>query len=88
MSDDKTLRIWDMESKQYRMLRGKALDKPARSCEYADSGGVIAVGFKDGTFSVFKTETLDLVENVAHRSREISDLKFSPGKLIIKINFI
>ena len=80
VSDDKTLRIWSIEPKKTTMINGKLFDKLGRSCQYSPNGKLIAVGFKEGSVSVLKADTLEVVENVSHRTQEISDLKFSPGK--------
>ena len=64
------------------MVNGKLLDKLGRSCEYSPNGKLIAVGYKEGQISVFKADTLELIETVNHRKQEISDLKFSPGSLL------
>jgi WD40 repeat protein len=83
ISDDKTLRVWSIDSKRFTMMNGKVFDKLGRSCEYSPDGKFIAVGFKEGTVCVLKTDTLDIIETVHHRSQEISDLKFSPGIYIL-----
>ena len=62
------------------MIKGKLFDKQGRSCEYSPNGKLIAIGFKDGTVSVLNADTLEALETVNHRTQEISDLKFSPGK--------
>jgi microtubule-associated protein-like 6 len=78
-SDDMTLRVWSTEPKKWHMLAGKTFNKLARSCGYSPDGKIIAVGFKDGTVSILKADTLDIIETVNHRKREISEIKFSPG---------
>jgi microtubule-associated protein-like 6 len=77
-SDDKTLRIWSIESKQRSLIRGKVFDKLCRACQYSPNGDLIALGFKEGTVCVIKSDTLEEVATVNHRTQEISDLKFSP----------
>ncbi len=62
------------------MINGKVFDKLGRSCEYSPNGKLIAVGFMDGVVCVLKADTLEILETVNHRKREISELKFSPGK--------
>ena len=61
------------------MITGKIFDKLGRSCEYSPNGLLIAVGFKDGLVSVVKADTLEIMKTVNHRTKEISELKFSPG---------
>jgi WD40 repeat protein len=45
-SDDKTLRIWDLENN--RVTNGRVLKHPARSLSYSPDGKAIAVGLKNG----------------------------------------
>jgi WD40 repeat protein len=51
-SDDKTVRVWSL--KERRMLRCQKFDKLLRTCEYSQSGKIIAVGTKDGLIWFFK----------------------------------
>ena len=46
VSDDKTLRIWDL--KQYKMVNSKLMKQPARCVCFSPDGKAIAVGMKDG----------------------------------------
>jgi microtubule-associated protein-like 6 len=82
-SDDKTLRIWNIESKNTYLIRGVLFDKLARACQYSPDGKVIAVGFKDGHVKILNADTLAVLTSVSHRTQEISDIKFSPGKIFI-----
>jgi WD40 repeat protein len=45
-SDDKTLRVWDLENN--RVTNGRVLKHPARSLSYSPDGKAIAVGLKNG----------------------------------------
>ena len=86
VSDDATLRIWSIEDRQ--LIKAKKLLKPARCCCFSPDGQAIAVGYKDGSFVVVQTKSLSDMANFHHRKEEISDIKFSPGKLpkLFKIN--
>lgn len=46
VSDDKTIRIWSLQER--RMLRFQTFKDLLRTCEYSQSGGLIAVGTKNG----------------------------------------
>ena len=82
VSDDKTLRLWSVKEK--KMLNSHALSQAARCVDFSPNGKFIAVGFKNGSFSVFElksveNEELEKLVDVHHRKEEISDIKFSPG---------
>ena len=83
-SDDKTLRLWSVEGHSANMIGGKSFDKLARACQYSPDGKLIAVGFKEGSVCILKADTLEVIEMVNHRSKEVSDIKFSPqtGKYV------
>lgn len=85
ISDDNTLRIWNIEPEKRCMVNGKLFDSAGRACEYSPDGKIIAIGFKNGTVCVLNAVTLEVLETVRHRSQEISDIKFSPwtGKYLV-----
>ncbi|XP_071834835.1 echinoderm microtubule-associated protein-like 6 isoform X3 [Apostichopus japonicus] len=76
VSDDATLRLWDLD--EHRMLNLRQLKAGARCCDFSPEGKAIAVGFKDGSFTVVDSETLKDITTFHHRKEEISDVKFSP----------
>ncbi|KAI0227896.1 Echinoderm microtubule-associated protein-like 6 [Lamellibrachia satsuma] len=47
VSDDRTLRLWDLTS-QHKMVNCKILKKPARCVCFSPDGKAVAVGLKDG----------------------------------------
>lgn len=46
VSDDATLRLWDLDA--HVMLNIRQLKAGARCCDFSPEGKAIAVGFKDG----------------------------------------
>ena len=78
VSDDGTLRVWDLHA--HSMTRLLSLGKLARCVGYSIDGGAIAVGFKDGSFTVMESESFKEMATVHHRKEEISDVKFAPSK--------
>ncbi|KAJ8309461.1 hypothetical protein KUTeg_014335 [Tegillarca granosa] len=77
VSDDKTLRIWDL-SAEHKMINFKVLKQAGRCVTFSSDGKFLAVGLKDGSFTVISLDTMDDVTSFHHRKEEISDIKFSP----------
>ncbi len=50
VSDDATLRVWDLDD--HRMINCRQLKIGARCCDFKSDGKAIAVGFKDGKYTL------------------------------------
>jgi microtubule-associated protein-like 6 len=81
VSDDKTLRVWDLNTLLLKKV--KKLKKGGRAVTYSPDGGSLAVGQNDGGFLILEESTLDVVVGYKDRKEEISDIKFSPGMMNI-----
>ncbi|KAL3875087.1 hypothetical protein ACJMK2_038022 [Sinanodonta woodiana] len=77
VSDDKTVRIWDV-SEKFKMIRSKTLKQAGRCICFSPDGKNLAVGLKDGSFIVLNAESMDELASYHHRKEEISDIRFSP----------
>ena len=61
------------------MTNFRVLKQAARCVDFSPDGKFLAVGFRDGSFSVLNSDKLDEIVSFHHRKEEIADIKFSPG---------
>ncbi|PIK34378.1 putative echinoderm microtubule-associated protein-like 6 [Apostichopus japonicus] len=77
VSDDATLRLWDLD--EHRMLNLRQLKAGARCCDFSPRGRLLQSASKMVcSFTVVDSGTLKDITTFHHRKEEISDVKFSP----------
>ena len=90
-SDDGTLRVWDRNARaEVHFLKFTDLEEipdsaKARCVNCNNQGNLVAVGFKDGSFKIYDTNSWNQRAGKKDRKEELSDIKFSPegGKLAV-----
>ena len=75
-SDDKTLRIWNLEEKRLESIT--YLEFSARSVALSIDGERVAVGMKSGQVQIFNVEDFELVKNIEDRKQARHCAKYSP----------
>jgi microtubule-associated protein-like 6 len=93
--DDRTLRVWDMETRQMHAIT--KLANKARACAYSPDGNLLGIGLggdigtrmagkknpKEGAIAILEMKSLKQVFEDRPAKEWISDVKFSPdGKTI------
>jgi microtubule-associated protein-like 6 len=85
VGDDKTLRIWDVQTR--KIVRRDHLSSSARACAYSPDGKFIAVGLgagkagggkKDGAYCVYQESDLKLVHEGRDTQQYVRNMKFTP----------
>ncbi|XP_078612841.1 echinoderm microtubule-associated protein-like 6 [Branchiostoma floridae x Branchiostoma japonicum] len=83
VSDDKTLRLWDVAENV--MLAARRLEVGGRCADFSPDGKLLAVGQNNGSFFVLNLESWpwEIKIKFHHRKEKISDVRFSPdGKYL------
>eukprot|EP01012_Entosiphon_sulcatum_P008903 TRINITY_DN14896_c0_g1_i1.p1 TRINITY_DN14896_c0_g1~~TRINITY_DN14896_c0_g1_i1.p1 ORF type:complete len:736 (-),score=152.62 TRINITY_DN14896_c0_g1_i1:828-3005(-) len=83
VGDDKTLLVWDAGSR--KTVADVQLATPALCCTFSPDGALLAVGYNEGSVSIFETTSWHEELRRKHRRRRISCLKFSPDGNVLAV---
>lgn len=97
VGEDRLLNVWDAESHQ--LVQSVELPGQARSVDISadpsgrsSTGDRIAIGYKDGSFSVLDARTFEIIFKAKHCAEAIDDIRFSPDSRFLAVashdNFI
>jgi len=74
--DDCSVRLWSVVD--HVMIAYCCLQQPCRSCSFSPDGEFLAVGCKDGSFTVLRIRDMDEVVTIKHRKEVVHEMKYSP----------
>ncbi|CAL4098985.1 unnamed protein product, partial [Meganyctiphanes norvegica] len=81
VSEDRTLRRWSLD--EGCAIARLNMRKPARNVHFKPQGNMVAVGFLDGSVSLYSYPELSKIGGAHHRQEAVSDIRFSPdGRLL------
>eukprot|EP00051_Salpingoeca_urceolata_P007134 m.94665 g.94665 ORF g.94665 m.94665 type:complete len:1961 (-) comp15130_c0_seq1:316-6198(-) len=83
-SDDKTVRLWDMEAHE-QIGAAMGTSSEARAAAFNPSGSRLAIGHQNGTVLICKTRGLTEVAQLDLEHGVVSDLKFSPDGSLLAV---
>ncbi|XP_051939881.1 echinoderm microtubule-associated protein-like 6 isoform X6 [Hippocampus zosterae] len=75
-SDDRSVRLWSLPD--HTLLARCNMEEAVRSVSFNDDGSQLALGMKDGSFTVLRVRDMTEVVHIKDRKEVIHELKFSP----------
>eukprot|EP01062_Namystynia_karyoxenos_P060406 TRINITY_DN5197_c0_g3_i1.p1 TRINITY_DN5197_c0_g3~~TRINITY_DN5197_c0_g3_i1.p1 ORF type:complete len:1541 (+),score=478.33 TRINITY_DN5197_c0_g3_i1:73-4623(+) len=88
-TEDASLRVWDVV--YCERVKRRRLGALGWTCAYSGDGTAIAVGFKDGAFALYNSDTLrrqwprDSLDQSRFRKHIVADIKLSPSDSMIAV---
>ena len=80
-SDDKTLRVWDLNEK--KLLKITELESKIRSCAFSADGKHIACGLSEGKLVIVNVDDMTPREVIPKSAEVLHEMKYSPdGKFL------
>ncbi|KAM6977453.1 echinoderm microtubule-associated protein-like 6 [Aplochiton taeniatus] len=75
-SDDRSVRLWSLA--EHTLLARCNMEEAVRSLSFNNDGSQLALGMKDGSFTVLRVRDMTEVVHIRDRKEAIHELKFSP----------
>ncbi|CAF95573.1 unnamed protein product [Tetraodon nigroviridis] len=75
-SDDRSVRLWSLPD--HTLLARCNMEESVRSVSFNNDGSQLALGMKDGSFTVLRVRDMTEVVHIKDRKEVIHELKFSP----------
>ncbi|XP_075907401.1 echinoderm microtubule-associated protein-like 6 isoform X4 [Nelusetta ayraudi] len=75
-SDDRSVRLWSLPD--HTLLARCNMEESVRSVAFNNDGSQLALGMKDGSFTVLRVRDMTEVVHIKDRKEVIHELKFSP----------
>uniref|UniRef100_A0A6Q2ZEV6 EMAP like 6 n=1 Tax=Esox lucius TaxID=8010 RepID=A0A6Q2ZEV6_ESOLU len=75
-SDDRSVRLWSLSD--HTLIARCNMEEAVRSVSFINDGSQLALGMKDGSFTVLRVRDMTEVVHIKDRKEVIHELKFSP----------
>ncbi|KAJ8387313.1 hypothetical protein AAFF_G00158090 [Aldrovandia affinis] len=75
-SDDRSVRLWSLTD--HALIARCNMEESVRSVAFSSDGSQLALGMKDGSFTVLRVRDMTEVVHIKDRKEVIHEMKFSP----------
>ncbi|KAM9313939.1 echinoderm microtubule-associated protein-like 6 [Pholidichthys leucotaenia] len=82
-SDDRSVRLWSLPD--HTLLARCNMEESVRSVSFNNDGSQLALGMKDGSFTVLRVRDMTEVVHIKDRKEVIHELKFSPDSNFLAV---
>ncbi|KAK5925768.1 hypothetical protein CgunFtcFv8_021400 [Champsocephalus gunnari] len=82
-SDDRSVRLWSLLD--HTLLARCNMEESVRSVSFNNDGSQLALGMKDGSFTVLRVRDMTEVVHIKDRKEVIHELKFSPDGAFLAV---
>ncbi|PWA28193.1 hypothetical protein CCH79_00020518, partial [Gambusia affinis] len=82
-SDDRSVRLWSLPD--HTLLARCNMEESVRSVSFNNDGSQLALGMRDGSFTVLRVRDMTEVVHIKDRKEVIHELKFSPDSAFLAV---